>query len=54
MDNPWLNEIITPEDRRQIDEAVQSMCEVLIVGTVLCENITDFIDARMGGHEGEA
>jgi len=48
MSNPWLDEVITPQERREIDEAVLGMCEVLIMGTVLCENITDFIDARMG------
>jgi len=53
MSSSWFNEIITPQDREEINEAVMGMCEVLIVGSVLCENITEFIDARMGGHEGE-
>jgi len=47
MVSEWFDEVITPQEREEIEQAVQSMCEVLIVGTVLCENITDFIDARM-------
>jgi len=54
MPNSWFDEIITPEERARVDEAVQAMCVVILECMVLCENVTDFIDARMGGHEGEA
>jgi len=46
-----LEELITTEDREAIEAAVQGMCEILIWGTMVCENITEFIDARIPDHE---
>jgi hypothetical protein len=50
----WFDEVITPEEREEIEASVRSINATLNRCRWLCEGILQFIDARMGGHEGEA
>jgi hypothetical protein len=43
-----FDEIITPEEREEIERSIASINQTFIRATMLCSNIVDFIDARMG------
>jgi len=42
----WFGEIITPEDQSMVDAAVNEILITLNRCTMICGNVTDFIDAR--------
>lgn len=44
-----FDELITPEEREEIERAVESINHMLIKASMLAANITDFIDARFDG-----
>jgi hypothetical protein len=44
-----FDELITPEEREEIERAFESINRMLIKATMLAANITDFIDARFDG-----
>jgi hypothetical protein len=43
-----FDEVITPEEREEIERSIDSINQTLIRATMLTSNIVDFIDARMG------
>jgi hypothetical protein len=48
MPSKELDEIITPEERKEIERCVARINETLNVGAILAEALPDFIDARFG------
>jgi len=44
----WFDEVITPEEREEVERCVVKIVQALVVGTILAESLPDFIDARMG------
>lgn len=44
-----FDELITPEERREVEAGVEELCHIMRMGTMLCANIVDFIDARFDG-----
>lgn len=49
-----FDEIITPEERAEIERSVDSINAMLNRATMLCGAIVDFIDARFEGRDGKA
>ena len=45
----WFDDILPVENRREIEAAVEELNSIIIQATMLCGNITDFIDARFNG-----
>jgi hypothetical protein len=43
----WFDEVITPDERKEAEEAVQEILVVLNRFALVCGAIPDFIDARM-------
>jgi hypothetical protein len=43
----WFDEVITPEDQAEVDDAMNEILMTLNRGAMVCGNVTDFIDARM-------
>jgi hypothetical protein len=44
-----FDELITPEERVELEHAIEDINRVLRWGTMVCGAITDFIDARFDG-----
>lgn len=44
-----FDELITPEEREEIERSIDSINAMLNRATMLCGAITDFIDARFDG-----
>jgi hypothetical protein len=47
-----FDEIITPEEREEVEQCVAEINKALMVGTMLAENLLEFIDARFGDGKG--
>lgn len=43
----WFDEVITPEERKELEASTHAVCRVMQVGTIVAANITDLIDAKM-------
>ena len=44
----WFDEILPPEERKEIESWVTECCEILNIMTCLAIALPDFIDARFG------
>jgi len=41
--------VITPEERKEVEQCVAEINKALNVGAILAENLPEFIDARFAG-----
>jgi hypothetical protein len=44
-----FDELITPDEREELEKAIESINRMLTQGAMLAANIVDFIDARFDG-----
>lgn len=44
----WFDEIITPSERKELEEAVRQINFVFLRGTIVCLHIKGLISQRMG------
>jgi hypothetical protein len=51
--SPWCNAIISPDDQADVASAMARIAIVLMGFRLVCENLPDILDKRLGSLNGE-